>query len=282
MFGLFKNNKEKEKEESSEFLALVKKWEAFLAKIDNRFNESLGSAEEALLDSLVESDFDFHPTIVAWSGIKSQLSGLTDKIEKTFQEKVKVQMLAYKEHYELIDEEQKGVQLEESIYHRIERFEIVIEGKIAQKFYDHAIVFLNEDFKCTQCGGKIEVRKDIFRSHYVSCGYCNTVNTFTPKDKIYQIQNVIDKMAKYSALEEWQKMQNAQDVFREIRPPFGEEDKTEYTAGFKNREVTERAFWTKYLKERIEFLPEFEETLEHDLGVKMKFFYEERKRELNY
>ncbi len=284
MFGLFgkKEKKEETKEQHPEFLKLVEKWDAFLGKMTTRFNESLVNAEEALIDNLEENDYDIDPTMTAWQGIKSQLQGLRTKIDTTFDDKVAPQMQEYIERWKLIDQNQKGVRLGEEFLDRIERFEIILEGKISKKFYDHAVKGLNENFTCTQCSAKIEVRKDVFHSHYVSCDYCNTVNTFTPNDKITQIRWVVDNLAKHTAITEWDTMQQAKKEFQDIRPPREEQDKTEYITAYKKREETERAFWIKYFTERSEFLPDYKETIEHDVDVKMKWFYEERKRDLNF
>lgn len=282
MFGIFNKKEEKPVEENPLFLELVKKWDTFLAKIETRFVESLVNAEEALFENLVESDYDLTPTLTAWQGIKSQLMSLGEKIDNTFDDKVLPQMLEYKEHYDLLDEDAKGTALQSSILSRIERFELILEGKISTLFYKHAVKQLNEEFHCTQCSAKLQVRKDVFHAHYVSCEYCNTVNTFTPNDKIASIRWVVDNIAKYLALEEWDEMTKAKNEFDEFRPPHEDEDKTEYIARFKKREITERSFWTKYFNERSILLPEYKETIEHDVDVKMKWFYEERKRELNF
>lgn len=285
MFGLFnKDKKERKKEQDTpEFIALVKKWDDFLAKIEARFNESLVNAEEAILDNLDASNYDIGPTLQAWRGIKSQLMDLGDKVDSTFDDKVLPQMLELKKHYDLLDEKGKGTHLRENIiYKKLRRFEIVIEGKVSTQFYNHAVKFLNKDFKCTQCSAKLEVRQDVFHSHYVSCDYCNTVNTFTPNDKITQIRWVVDNIARYNAIEEWDTMKKAKNDFRDLRPPDDDQDKAEYIAGYKKREDTERAFWIKYFLNRSEFLPQYKETIEFDVGVKMEWFYEERKRELNF
>lgn len=283
MFGVFNKKEDKPEEEHPEFLVLVEKWDTFLEKINTRFEESIEYAEEAVMENLVESDFDILPTTRAWQGMKSQLMGISEKIDKTFDEKVKPQMQVYKEEWELLDQDKKGIVLRESIYTRIERNERLIEGKVAQKFYDHAIQLLNNDFNCTQCSAKLEVKKDLFRSHYVSCNYCNTVNTFTPNTKIAEIRGfAVDNIAKYKAMQEWDNYIKAQSTFHEIRPPSENDDRTTYITGFKKREDTERNYWTKYFTERSALLPEYEETIEHDVNVKMKHFYEERKRELNF
>ncbi len=285
MLGLFKKKEKirKTEEEETEYLILVDKWDAYLRKIDTRFKESLSQAEEALLGNLVEGDYDVLPTMRAWQGIKSQLMGISDTIEATFNDKVKPEMRKYKEEYDLIDEEYKGTYLGESFYSKLERYEIELEGKLAQKFYDHALNFLNEDFNCSQCAAKLEVKKDIFRSHYVSCDYCNTVNTFTPHSKIYEIRHfAVDNISKYNALKEWDNMQSVIREFNEIPSPSEDEDKTEYINGFKQREIAERAYWNRFLNERIKLMSEYKDSLEHDLEVKMQFFYEERKARLNF
>ena len=284
MFGLFRNKTEKKQEiENPEFLKLVKKWDTFLNKMETRFNESLINAKEALLENLEESNYDINPTLTAWQSIKSQLMAMGDKIDTTFDERVLPQMLNYKEHYNLLDEAAKGRFLREGvIFPKIERFEIEIEGEISNRFYHHAVNFLNENFNCTQCSARIEVRKDIFHAHYITCDYCNTVNTFTPNDKISQIRWVVDNIAKLKALNEWDKMKNVEKEFSNLRPPSKKQDNTFYIKAFEKREKTLRAFWTKYFTERSTFLPEYTETIEYDTDVKMKWFYKERKYELGF
>jgi transcription elongation factor Elf1 len=285
MFGLFgkKEKQEKEQQEHPEFLKLVEKWDSFLEKMKTRFEESLLNAKEALLDNLEESNYDLGPTMVAWQGIKSQLMDLGNKVDTTFDEKVLPQMLEYKEHYDLLDEGAKGTYLREKIiFKKTDQFEIEIEGEISTRFYNHAVKDLNKDFHCTQCSAKLKVKKSVFHAHYVSCEYCNTVNTFTPNDKISQIRWVVDNIAKYNALEEWGLMVQAQNELKNLRPPHEGQDNTYYIDTFKKREDAERVFWIKYFTLRSEYLPDYIETIPSDVDNKMKWFYEERKRELNF
>ncbi len=278
MFGLG-NKKEKDETQHPEYLALVAKWDSFLEKIEARFNESLAPAEEAVLDNLEEGNYDMISNMKAWSGIKAQLLKLEDKIEITFDDKVGPQMLDYVERWDLIDQDQKGIQLRESFRPRIERFEIILEGKVAQRFFDHAIQFLNEDFHCTQCSGKLEVKKDIFRSHYVGCDYCNTTNTFTPNNKIAEIRWVVDNIAKHKALSEWGEKKKAREACKSMRSLAEDEDKTELSNAYDIWEVKEKAFWTKYFTERAAYVSDYKETIAHDIEVKMEWaFYDDKKR----
>lgn len=281
--GFFSKKKEVPKQENPEFLKLVEKWDDFLHKMETRFNESLVNAKEALLDNLEESDYDITPTMTAWFSIKQQLMALGNKVDTTFDEKVLPQMRAYKEDYELLDQRLKVRHLREDvIFKKIDLFEIEVEGEVSQRFYNHAIQFLNKDFNCTQCSAKLEVRKDIFRSHYVSCDYCNTVNTFMPNDKISQIRWVVDNIAKYNSINEWKAKENAENEYKKLRSWREGEDISQHKIAIKKWEDALRTYWTKYFTLRSEFLSEYAETIAHDTDVKMKWFYEQRKRDLNY
>ena len=278
MFG-FGKKEEKEETQNPEFLALIAKWDSFLEKIETRFTESLAPAEEAVLDQLEEGNYDMVSNMTAWSGIKSQLLKLEDKIETTFDEKVGPQMLEYIERWDLIDQDQKGVKLRESFRPRIERFEIILEGKVAQRFYNHAIQFLNEDFHCTQCSGKLEIKKDIFRTHYVGCDYCNTTNTFTPNNKITEIRWVVDNIAKHKALKEWDEKEKAREDCKSIRSPRDEDSKTELANAYDLWEEKEKAFWTTYFTERATYVSDYKDTIVYDVEVKMEWaFYDDKKR----
>jgi len=278
MFG-FGKKEEKDETQNPEYLALVAKWDSFLEKIEARFNESLAPAEEAVLDQLEEGNYDMVSNMTAWSGIKSQLLQLEDKIETTFDDKVGPQMSEYVERWNLIDQDQKGIALRESFRPKIERFEIMLEGKVAQRFYNHAIQFLNEDFHCTQCSGKLEIKKDIFRSHYVGCDYCNTTNTFTPNDKIAEIRWVVDDIAKHKALKEWDEKESARKACKSMRSLSEDEDKTELAAAYDTWEAKEKAFWTKYFTERASYVSDYKDTIAHDVEVKMNWaFYDDKKR----
>lgn len=278
-----KKKEEKIDPEEEKFQELSKKWDGFLSKIEVRFEESLEQTEEAVLEGLEDTDYDINATNRAWHAMKHKLMELTDKIDNTFEEKVKPQMLEVKESWDLVDEDRKGSYLQSSILKRIDRHEVVVSGKFSQKFFDHAVLLLNDDFNCTQCAGDIEIKKDIFRTHYVSCDYCNTVNTFEPNSKVSEIRHAaVDNMARYNAINEWDDLTKAVNDLRETEKPFEGEDFTAYKAAFDNREVYEKLYWDKFLKEKISIMPEHEETFDTDYEHKMMMFYQDRKRELNY
>ena len=52
---------------------LIKRWDDFLSKITTRFRESLTHAEEACLEQLVTTDYDYENVMISWGGIKIQI-----------------------------------------------------------------------------------------------------------------------------------------------------------------------------------------------------------------
>ncbi|NPA67013.1 MAG: hypothetical protein GXO50_00220 [Chlorobi bacterium] len=281
--GLFSKDKDREKQLSSDkFTELTEKWDNFLNKIRNRFDESLIQAEEAILENLDETNYDGNSVFTAWYGIKAQLQNLIQKIEDTFDEKVAPQMENYANTGFVVEQRIKGSELTEDLDFKLERFEIVLEGKVSQRIFDYAVKGFNKTFNCSECGAQLQVRKDIFHAHYVSCDYCNAVNTFTPNDDIAQLRWVIDNIAKYKVIDAWDKMKKAQSTFRAARPESSGSGKEAYIQAFRKREQAERNFWTEYFTVRSEYLPQYKESIEPDTDNKMKWFYEERKRELGY
>lgn len=283
MFRFFKNNKiGKKGRENLEYLTLATKWNAFLKKTETHFNESMIKAEEDIMGSLAKNDLDIESTLMALQGVKTQLGDLIEKIEITFKENVEPKMLEYIEQWSLIEEKQKGTLLGESMLNRIKRFDIVLTGKVSQQIYNHVTKIFNKTLYCLQCNTKIEVKKDIFRVHYVSCDHCNTINTFKPNTKITQVDWVVDFIAKYRAIKEWDDMELAKEKYQKLNFYSKSNNFTEYKKALQKRENTERIFWKKYFKERCVLLPEYEKTLEHDIDSKMHNFYGYRKRTYNF
>ena len=111
----------------------------------------------------------------------------------------------------------------------------------------------------------------------------STVNTFEPNSKISAVRHsAVDNMARYNSLKELDDLTKAIDDLRETEKPFEDGDFTEYKAAFANREVYEKLYWDKFLKEKISIMPEHEETFDTDYEHKMMMFYQDRKRELNF
>lgn len=229
---------------------LIARWDAFLRKIGDRFEESLLQGEQAVLESLEENNYDFYTSLRTLMAIRSQLdASLIRKIDETWQQQVSPLMQADGGYW--IEESYKGHQLSDNLHERLSLWQYITEGKLARKYYDHTILLINRDFCCTQCNGPLQVQKDFFMAQYVTCGYCNTVNTFEPETKYTTIGwNVVDSIAALNALQEYKDMLKAQ------------------TGG--NYEQAVRRYYEKYFGERIKLMPHTAATREQDIERKIK------------
>lgn len=231
MFNFFKKKNKNIDRTDSQFQAkesidektqLIQRWDAFLAKIEERFHTSTDQAKEALLEQLVENDYDYNATLRAWKSMRSKILKITDQIKLTWDTKVGPKMEPLGDfHY---DEENKGDILSDKLYDHMAIHAINIEGAIAQAFYEHAIKTIEKDFLCTQCHSPLQIDKEVFRSHYVDCQYCNTTNTYQPNVKYNQIGwFAIDALVEMKCLEEFKGLQAAETKINDIRPPVSNE-----------------------------------------------------------
>jgi RNase P subunit RPR2 len=250
---------------------LVGRWSDFLSKIEQKFRESLQLGKQAVLDSLEENDYDYYASERTLYAIKSQISAtLVNKIDEVSADQVLPAMRADGDYW--VDEIARGHHLREDLYRQLTLWEIDLEGTLSQKYYDHAIVLINKNFYCTQCKSPLAIRRQFFQSQYVTCLYCNTVNTFEPETKYVQIGwNVVDNIARQNAMEEYRIMQEAGDLKREVDP----RNSTNSTTHNESYRDACKKYVERFFTERIKLLPDTAAGFTADVAreLKQKFNY---------
>lgn len=249
---------------------LIQRWDVFLNKIETRFNESLQHAEEACVAQLHTTDFEYENVLRAWQGMKAQIHELIQKIDSVWHTKVRPEMRAAGEFYH--EQGYKASDANDRLIGELFMFERQLEGKLSQQFYDHAIQIANKKASCSQCDADLEIKKDIFRAQYITCDYCNTVNTVEPETKFLKIGwGIIDNIAALKAQYEYGAMQKASEVLSQLRKT--ERDDSHWSA-YENAYYT---YWKKYFEERIKLNSDAKERYEADMQRKQTEF-EEYKR----
>ncbi len=242
----------------------IQRWDSFLQKMEQRFDESLLQAEEACLSLLVETDYDYNTVLISWQGMKAQINQLSTKIEETWQNQVKPQMIQVSDgdlYYE--QEGRKANVLSDKLSFKMQRFQTILEGKLSQKFYEHASQIASQSFSCSQCGAPISIKKDLFRAQYVTCPACNSVNTFDPELKFLQIGwNVIDHIVAWQCLPLHDSMQQAMDELMAVR---SNEQTNELWDNYKSAYFN---YWQTYFQEIITRKPSAEDRFAQDMNRK--------------
>lgn len=252
---------------------LINRWDNFLQNIEKRFQQSLQQAEEASFDLLEESNYDYNQTTQGFSGIKMQIQNLIRKIDETWDNKVRSQMEDAFENTDWVDESQKGSKLSAKLWEQLREFQLVLEGKLSKKYYDHAIKIADADFHCSQCNAKLQIVKTIFRSQYVTCDYCSTVNTFEPESKFSQMAwGIVDNIIKYNLLEEEKALTKTYHSIKE-NAHFGKATEQDWKK-YKTQYLT---YHEHFFKERIKLNSEYEQHFEGDMQRKLKEFEDFKK-----
>ena len=243
---------------------LTQRWDAFLQKIESRFNESLVHAEEACREQLVETDYEYETVFRSWSGMKAQIDELISKIDSVWHGKVRPEMEMVGDFY--IDEGYKASETNDRLTEELFAFQRQLEGKLSQQFYNHAIQIANKKASCSQCDADLEIKRDIFRAQYLTCKFCNSVNTVQPETKFMKIGwGIIDNIAAIKTQNEYDVMNNAADAISSYRGQAPESLWMTY-------QNAHEGYWDAYFKERIKLSSDAAERYDADMARKRKEF----------
>lgn len=242
------------------------RWKNYLQKIEQRFDQSLQQAEETCKDLLIESNYDYYEVMKTWMGIKAQIYDITKSVTQTWEQKVYPQLRLHT-NFDLPKE------LHESdftyfLITRLEHFERNLEADLSQTFYDYAIQSANQQYSCTQCHSPLAIKSNVFRSHYVTCNYCQATNTFTPDTKYAQIGgNIIDNIVAKKCELLYQKMQASLVNIQNQRPPVAEQFWEKYKTDYFN-------YYETFFTERIKLNDDAKDRFDADMQRK-KIEYEQ-------
>ena len=243
---------------------LIQRWDAFLQKIASRFDESLAHAEEACHEQLLDTDYEYDTAMRSWSGMKAQIFTLIGKINEVWDNKVRPEMEAIGDF--AFEEGHKGHDLDHRLIYALDNFQRKLEGELSQKFYDHAIQIANKKASCTQCNAAIEIKNDIFRAQYITCAFCNAVNTIEPETKFVKIGwGIVDNIAALKTQTHYEKMNAASDNIQNHRGQAPENYWIAY-------EDAHTFYWDTFFKERIQLNSDLKERYDADMARKKKEF----------
>jgi len=238
----------------------VARWTAFLEKIETRHAELLAAAEASLPDLVPQSDFELLPFSNALTAVRVQCIELGQKIQRTWSDSAGAAL--EQAGTDTAQARQAGSRCAFRMQLALRRAEVAIAAAAADTVVERAFHILKADFKCKRCGAPLNPRRDFFRSHYVTCPYCQTVNTFEPGMVARQVEHfAVHALAERAALPAQLLFLEAEEHFRDRRSP---------QAPTRERLVElYGASVDAYLAERVRLLPDAARTLAEDRRAKM-------------
>ncbi|MDR0480765.1 MAG: hypothetical protein LBG66_02645 [Gallionellaceae bacterium] len=188
---------------------LSERWDSFLARMEERFREMLPLAEQAAVDSLEQNGYDLLASSRTWMASKEQIrASLIERIDETWLQQVEPAMRATGGFW-WVDEYQKGRRLHDALRDELDTQDVITHGKIAERYFNHAIRLMQKTFHCKQCGAPLDIPRGVFKSQYVPCRACQTVNTFMPETQYARAGHCADQIAAWRALPLYQAYQNS-------------------------------------------------------------------------
>lgn len=191
---------------SPEYQALVQRWDGFLAKIKDRYNEVIDMSREPLNEMISGLEYDSIVLHNALQGIKNQsVFQLDKKIDEAW-EKMEGEMDKMDINYDHVHpHREKGEKTSKWMWDEFERFSVKTFADAARQIEKNirAVVDENAIHNCISCAGQLPVEIWAFQAVNVICPNCGSVNTYEPDGRVRAYEGVIGAYAQEHAVEEW-------------------------------------------------------------------------------
>lgn len=180
---------------------LIKRWDAFLENIKQRFDEVIEQAEQGTAQMIPSIEYDAISIENAWGGIKNQLFKLQEKTTDTWDDKMD-DLFGERDDVtskERIRELNKYIDLNHLLENQYNRAYVKAMADAGRKIYADAQQYIdtNKIHQCKQCGDKMDVVIYSFMAKNIKCNSCGTVNSYEPDPRIQALESyTVDALAK--------------------------------------------------------------------------------------
>ena len=171
---------------------LIQKWDVFLAKIEERFNDLLAEANENWPLVIEQLEYDSSVISNAWNGISNQVDSLQNKIDDTWDDKMDplFGMMDEVSGDERMEQLYKGKDLDNKMSGILTQQRIKISADAGRKIYANVIahIDLNKMHACKQCSAPLAIQIYSFVAKNIKCDACGTVNSYEPDSRIRSLE----------------------------------------------------------------------------------------------
>jgi hypothetical protein len=184
---------------SPEFIALCERWDGYLKKIDERYNDVITQAEapmQGIIDGLQYDNVIIHNIL---NGLKNQtVTELSEKIDQGWN-KMQGEMEKFGTPWDIMSAQQKkGEQFKNKMNDNFFEYHVNTYTRAAKKILDNVEKHIdaNKLHRCTQCAGELPIKTYSFMAVNLKCESCGSVNTYQPDDRIRAMEfYVINQLA---------------------------------------------------------------------------------------
>lgn len=241
----------------------IARWDAFLAKIEERYDQVMTEAYEGCLGLVEECDDDPGPMTIAWMAMNARAIDLEMKVSHTWSDKVSD--LFYSAGIDGDPHFARGQALARKMERQREQTRVKLYADVARRIWGRAREHEVSEISCDQCAAPMPVPRT-FQSINVACQHCGATNTFEPSPRVRAVTvHCVHPLCEEQCWDLWVAMKQAEDALNDARgePPHLK----------KAWEEAQIAYWRAYLEAQARMLPHKAATLDKDLDGKMAAFY---------
>ncbi|PRQ03188.1 hypothetical protein [Enhygromyxa salina] len=249
--------------------AIDARWDGFLAKIRERFDELMRESTAGCAALLVQTGGDPTPVSNAWQGMRMRALDLSGKVSDSWNDKVQ-DMYHDAEAYDQADAAwARAEALTDEIEIRLEQIETKIFADAIRSLLGMAATEQGQ-LRCSQCGAELQHAVTL-QSIEVSCQHCGALVTIEPGPRARMAEAMSHHLWREACWPQWLARYHADKAARHARSAT--------LAQLQAWEQAEIEYLTGYLRERAKLLPNTAGELDKELRGRMHQFYQGLERE---
>jgi hypothetical protein len=250
--------------------AIDARWDGFLGKIRERFDELMRESEAGCAALLVQTGGDTTPLSNAWTGMRMRALELRAKISDTWSEQVQDKFHDMEAYGRADAAWARAQALDDQIEIELERIEIKIFADALRSLLQMAATEQAE-LRCSQCGAELQNTGVLFEAIDISCRHCSALNTIEPGPRARMGVAMGHYLWAEACWPQWLARHHAEEAAKRAR------DVT--LAQLQAWELAEIVYWTAWLHQRATLMPNTARDFDKELRGRLYQFYGSLDRE---
>jgi len=243
--------------------ALDTRWDGFLAKIKERFEELMRESEVGCAQLFQHTNGDSVPVSNAWMGMRNRAIELESKVSDTWSDSVQDKYHEIEAYGRADAAWARAEALRDWMEIERERVEIKIFADAMRTLLASA-KDEHINLRCSQCGSPI-VSGIVLATTDVNCKHCGALNTIEPGPRARMGVALSHYLWNEACWPLWLRRRQAEQAVKAARTPT--------LAQFQAWEASEIDYWTAWLTECAKLMPNVGRDFDKELRGRMHFFY---------
>ena len=248
--------------------AIIAKWDAKLAEIQERWAAMLAEATEGSAPLVEATESDLAPLTRPWTAVQNQMHNFTEEVSDLWDE-ISDELSELGD--ELPDEEmdKQGekrdlVSCDIEIAYNREYHKVM--GAAADKMREWALRADAKEQKCNRCGAELAKVTPVSQALNVECDYCQAMNTVKPADAVRMFAAMGTLyLGERAAHDAWATMTKTEVLIHQYR-----DDKDIPLSLLKTYESSAREFYTTRATVQGDYVPEETKYVENIVASRMQ------------